>query len=401
MPCWEAWHVSDSEAFPQLRKLTIRDCPMLEGEMLEQAFLRVIASLSDVSKIHNLRVSEVPQRTYQIMLRYEDNLSIVGCESVVKSAFKATSIKYLTCLHEIQLSESWCSLSFPDNCLPKSLKKLTICRCRILEFPEQQQRKYNLVELKIERCYSWFSLSLDAFPNLKKLEIFFCPSLESVSMSKSPHLSLQSVTIIGCDNLVSFAGEGLAAPNLTHLELRRCNSLEALPSHMNSLLPSLHTFTILNCQEICRFPEGGWPPNLKELTIGKQWRSLSSMGNLDTFTHLTIYDDDDECTDLKSFPEAGSLPPLPSLTTLNLSSFKNLETLECNELLRLTSLQQLHIRWCNKLENMEGEKLPSSLLLLHIEGCKLLREKCKNKHQQIWPKIEHIPTIVVDRQQIV
>ncbi|XP_057744577.1 putative disease resistance RPP13-like protein 1 [Arachis stenosperma] len=48
---------------------------------------------------------------------------------------------------------------------------------------------------------------------------------------------------------------------------------------------------------------------------------------------------------------------------------------------------------CPKLENMAGEKLPSSLLQLQIKKCPLLAEHCKKKHEQIWPKISYIPTI--------
>ncbi|RYR24382.1 hypothetical protein Ahy_B02g057875 isoform H [Arachis hypogaea] len=46
---------------------------------------------------------------------------------------------------------------------------------------------------------------------------------------------------------------------------------------------------------------------------------------------------------------------------------------------------------------MAGEKLPCSLLLLQIKECRLLGEHCKKKHQQIWPKISHIPTIQIWR----
>ncbi|QHO51877.1 Putative disease resistance RPP13-like protein [Arachis hypogaea] len=190
--------------------------------------------------------------------------------------------------------------------------------------------------------------------------------------------------------------EGLAAPNLTHLNVSRCSKLEALPRHMNSLLPSLHSLDICACPNICMSPEGGLPPNLKELTAGgceKQVKDLSWMANLDALTHLRIYGLG--CENIKSYPEVGSLPHLPSLTTLKIWWFNNLETLECNELLRLTSLQQLHIEYCWNLENMAGEKLPPSLSLLQIKLCPFLGEHCKNKNQQIWPKISHIPTIQV------
>ncbi|RYQ88218.1 hypothetical protein Ahy_B09g095543 isoform K [Arachis hypogaea] len=183
--------------------------------------------------------------------------------------------------------------------------------------------------------------------------------------------------------------------NLQILKLYQCSELEALPCDMKSLLPSLQSLNIQRCPNICRLAEGGLPPNLKSLEVGiceEQMRDLSWMTNLHALTHLTI--SGYGCKNIKSYPEVGSLPYLPSLTTLKICFFDNLETLECNELLRLTSLQQLHIDWCPKLENMEGEKLPPSLLLLQLRWCGLLGEQCKNKHQLIWPKISNIPGCV-------
>ncbi|KAL4336389.1 hypothetical protein AHAS_Ahas12G0005300 [Arachis hypogaea] len=173
-----------------------------------------------------------------------------------------------------------------------------------------------------------------------------------------------------------------------------CDKLEALPRDMKSLLTSLQSLKIYGCPNICRLPKGGLPPNLKSLVVGigeQQTRDLSWMANLHALTHLEIYGE--YCDNIKSYPEVGSLPHLPSLTTLEILHFRKLETLECNELLRLTSLQQLHIYRCPKLENMEGEKLPPSLLLLEVFHCHLLEKHCKNKHQLIWHKISHIPSV--------
>ncbi|QHO22272.1 Putative disease resistance protein [Arachis hypogaea] len=294
-------------------------------------------------------------------------------------------------------------MSFLSDCFPKSLQKLKITGSRYLEFPEQQQQKYDLIELQIySSCDSLTSLSLDAFPNLKNLEIHWCENVESVSLSQPPHPALQYLSIIGCPKFVSFPGEGLAAPNLTRLHVERCSELKALPSDMSTLLPNLESLEMQNCQDICRFPEGGLPAKLKELHVKgcKHLRGLSWIGNLDSLTHLTI--DAFECESIiKSYPEVDSLPHLPSLITLEILWFVNLETLECNQLLCLTSLQRLRIKCCRKLENIAGEKLPSSLLRLEIEGCRLLAQRCKQKHEQIWPKISHIPTIQVDFLQIV
>ncbi|RYR75198.1 hypothetical protein Ahy_A02g009873 isoform C [Arachis hypogaea] len=164
--------------------------------------------------------------------------------------------------------------------------------------------KYDLVELLIHSCDSLTSLSLDVFPNLRNLEIYYCRNLESVSMSEAPHAALQCLSIRGCSKLVSFAGEGLAAPNLTHLQVAYCDKLEALPRDMKSLLPSLHTLEVYCCPNICRLAEGGLPPNLKSLDVGigeQQMRDLSWMPNLHALAHLII--NGLGCENIKSYPE--------------------------------------------------------------------------------------------------
>ncbi|XP_057744207.1 putative disease resistance protein At3g14460 [Arachis stenosperma] len=387
MPCWEEWHVPHPEAFPQLKILQIEGCPMFKGDMLNAILWR-----------RDCCLREDEEGRSDEMVGGGDALSI----NRGSPSFNASTINHLCCLQELLISGCPSIVSFPDNCLPKSLQKLKISSCPKFEFPEQQQRNYGLVELQIEEsCDPLSSLSLDVFPNLKNLEIEGCRNLESVSMSEAPHAALEEVIIRGCDKLVSFAGEGLAAPNLTHLEVTYCSKLEALPRDMKSLLPSLHSLQIYACPNICRLAEGGFPPNLKSLEVGgceEQLWDLSWIANFHALTHLRIYGLG--CENIKSYPEVGSLPHLPSLTTLQIWHFDNLETLECNELLRLTSLQQLHIKWCPKMENMEGEKLPPSLLRLEVYCCGLLEKHCKNKHQLIWPKISHIPTILVDFKHI-
>ncbi|QHO52017.1 Putative disease resistance RPP13-like protein [Arachis hypogaea] len=382
MSCWEEWHLPDSEAFPQLKSLQITDCRMLKEDMVNQVLMRIVFSSSDVSKVRQLEIREYHEGWGKHMRLDGDRLSISGFECVVEYAFKSRIIHHLTSLQEIQISRCSSVASLGGNCLSKSLQKLTISNCRELEFLQQQQ-KYDLVELHIvNSCDSLTSLSLDSFPNLENLEIRGCSNLESVSKSEPPHAALQHLTITSC-------------PNLTHFDVSYCDKLVALPRDMNTRLPNLHSLHIQGCPNICRLSGGGLPSNLKELRVGdceEQVRGLSWLGNLDNLTHLTI--SGIRCESIKSYPEVGSLPRLPSLTTLHISKFHNLETLECNELLRLTSLQQLHIHWCPNLENMAGEKLPSSLLLLKIERCPLLGERCK-KNQQIWPTISHIPAIEV------
>ncbi|XP_052113654.1 putative disease resistance protein At3g14460 [Arachis duranensis] len=382
MSCWEEWHLPDSEAFPQLKSLQIRHCRMLKGDMLNQVLMRIVSSSSDVSKVRQLEILEDGETWDKKMRLDGDMLSISGFECVVECAFKERIMHHLTSLQELHISLCLSVVSLGGNCLPKSLQKLTMYRCRQIELL-QQQDKYDLVDLQIEfSCDSLTSLSLDAFPKLKNLEIRECKNLESVSMSEPLHAALQYLSVTNCDKW------------------------EALPRG----IPNLEYLDIRGCPNICRLPEGGLPPNLKALRIGfceQQLRDLSWLGNLDNITYLTISGNGYKKDILESlkvaaspFPEEGWLPRLPSLAFLQISWFDNLHTLECSELLHLTSLQQLQIEYCLNLKIMEGEKLPPSLLLLRIHACRLLGEHCKNKHPQIWSKISHIPTIQVDGKQI-
>ncbi|XP_052113085.1 putative disease resistance protein At3g14460 isoform X2 [Arachis duranensis] len=283
MPCWEVWNLPDSETFRQLKSLQITDCPMLKGDMLHHVLMRIVSSSMDVSKVRKLEILQDDKERFQQMLLSGDTLLFSGSESMVESAFKAMiSINHISCLHEI-----------------------IIRRCRKLEFPQLQLQKYDLVELLIEEsCDSLTSLSLDVFPNLKNLQIKRCRNLESVSMSEAPHAALQRLSIYDCHKLVSFAGEGLAAPNLIHLQVAWCSKLEALPRDMNSLLPSLEFLDIRGCRNICRLAEGGLPPNLKSLEVGiceQQMRDPSWMPNLHALTHLRI--EGHYCDNIKSYPE--------------------------------------------------------------------------------------------------
>ncbi|XP_052113233.1 putative disease resistance protein At3g14460 [Arachis duranensis] len=311
MTCWEEWQLPDSEAFPQLKSLQIRGCRMLKGDMVSQVLMRIVSSSSDVSKVRQLKIQEYDEMWYGKMRLDGDRLSISGFECVVEYAFKARIIHHLTSLQEIKISECSSVVSLGGNCLPKSLQKLTILRCRHIKLLQQQQ-KYDLVDLRIDdSCDSLTSLSLDAFPNLQNLQIIGCSNLESVSMLEPPHAALQRLSINFCHKFVSFPEEGLATPNLTHLDVSRCWKLEALPRGMNTLLPNLESLNIAGCPNICRWPEGGLPANLKELSVGdceQQARGVSWLGNLDNLTHLTI--SGFGCQSIKSYPEEKSCLPL-------------------------------------------------------------------------------------------
>ena len=104
------------------------------------------------------------------------------------------------------------------------------------------------------------------------------------------------------------------------------------------------------------------------------------------------------CDGINTFPEEGLLPP--SLKTLCLLHFSSLKMLECKGFLHLTSLQELYIEDCEKLENITGERLPISLTKLRINGCSLLQKRCHKKDREIWPKICHVRGIQINDRWI-
>ncbi|CAI8591083.1 unnamed protein product [Vicia faba] len=82
------------------------------------------------------------------------------------------------------------------------------------------------------------------------------------------------------------------------------------------------------------------------------------------------------------------LPPLPTCGYMTVQ--------DCTGLLHLTSLQKLTIKYCPKLENIVGKRLPAALIELNISACPLLKEQYRVKY----PQTSHIPGIVVDEKWI-
>ncbi|XP_052113637.1 putative disease resistance protein At3g14460 [Arachis duranensis] len=160
-------------------------------------------------------------------------------------------------------------------------------------------------------------------------------------------------------------------PCLRYLDIKYCPSFVSL-STLVLAAPHLESLTISNCPEIDSFPEGGLPPSLTTLWIKncqKLARYITSNGlQCQGLACLILYSWDD----VKSFPREGCLPA--SHWSLYLGEFLTLETLDCGGLQHLTSLKELTIEYCLKLENITQEKLPSSITELHIKDSPLRRK---------------------------
>ncbi|KAH1068484.1 hypothetical protein GYH30_006162 [Glycine max] len=407
MPCWEVWSSFDSEAFPVLEILEIRDCPKLEGSLpnhlpaLKTLTIRncelLGSSLPTAPAIQSLGICESNKVALHAFPLLVETIEVEG-SPMVESMIEAITNIQPTCLWSLTLRDCSSAVSFPGGRLPESLKTLRIKDLKKLEFPTQH--KHELLEtLSIESsCDSLTSLPLVTFPNLRYLTIEKCENMEYLLVSEAESFkSLCYLLIYKCPNFVSFWREGLPAPNLIRFSVSGSDKLKSLPDEMSTLLPKLEDLTISNCPEIESFPKRGMPPNLRRVEIVNCEKLLSGLAwpSMGMLTDLSVWG---RCDGIKSFPKEGLLPP--SLTSLYLSGFLNLEMLDCTGLLHLTSLQYLTIWGCPLLENMVGERLPDSLIKLTIKSCALLKKRCRKKHPQIWPKICHIPGIQVDDRWI-
>ncbi|XP_050223699.1 putative disease resistance RPP13-like protein 1 [Mercurialis annua] len=337
---WREWNSYGVEAFPLLRKLSIRNCPNL------------VNTLS-----HSLPSLSI--------------LEIEGCHQLQASVPVAPAILSFSLTDETR--------NFWFRKLSSGSRRLKAERFHLYPLDSVLEQMGGLSaildEIEILNCHSFKCFPLELFPMLKTLSICGCPNIASLSTSKGPlknFTCLNSLVISNCPSLVSFPVGGLAAPNLTKLEFRDCSSLKSLPEHMHSLLPSLLDMRLSHCPELVSFPEGGLPLKLQILWIhhcnkiiaGRAEWGLQRLPSLSVFVFGTI-------EDVPAFPEEKLLPS--SLTSLTISSYKNLKSLDNEGLFSLMSLRELIIKNCPNLTELPGSiHFLHSLVKLVIFNCQEL-----------------------------
>ncbi|RYR70645.1 hypothetical protein Ahy_A02g004978 [Arachis hypogaea] len=385
MPCWKEWRSLEFNAFPRLRKLTIWGCPMLTGDLpnhlpsLKYLDIRNCEQLSSclprapaITKLcllhsNNVRILELPPLLHELLIKGKN---------LVEAVVPAIKNTQLSCLTSLSISDCSSHILFPLSSIPASVKKLRISSCRNLEFQiEGQHDSLHILEIT-NSCDLVTSFSLlDSFPNLVCADITDCEKMESVVVSCSLSC-LRSLYIYNCARLKSISTLWTAAPQLENL-------------------------TIMGCPEIDLSAIRDPQCSLRSLRIGYFEKLVSSAALMNLqfhgLTHLTI-EGECESVSVKSLPKEGWLPAC--LESLILNRIKSVETLECKGLVHLNSLRNLTIIECPKLENIEGEKLPASLIRLIIKESHLLGKRCEMKDLQVWPKISHIRGIQVNGRWI-
>ncbi|KAJ1402110.1 P-loop containing nucleoside triphosphate hydrolase [Sesbania bispinosa] len=212
MACWEVWCPFESDAFPKLKRLQIKDCPKLMGDLpTHLPALEVLgihgcqqlasSSLPRAPSILELEIIECNKLAVQELPLSLRDLKIKGrhdMESIFKAITQSTTLQFL------QIENCSSATSFPGNCLPTSLKELGIKNFRKLKFPKQNQ--HQLLELLNiwSSCDSLKSFPLESFPNLGDLIFCKCENLERLSVSESPLQNLRIFEVLNCPSFVSF-----------------------------------------------------------------------------------------------------------------------------------------------------------------------------------------------------
>ncbi|XP_007034356.2 PREDICTED: putative disease resistance RPP13-like protein 1 [Theobroma cacao] len=410
MPEWIEWFSLSEGAFTHLHELYLKDCPKLIKalpnhlpsltKLVIQDCGRLGGSLPRALSINELELVSSDVVQLEALPPGLRKLKIEGSD--IPDYILALMLQNCTCLEELSLSKCSSLKSLPQGCLPATLKKLSIRSCPGLEF--STILLYTSLEMLslVGSCHSLQSFPLGSFPKLNTVYIFYCQDIDSFTASDQTNqdlTSLKSMHIFRCPNLFSFPQGGLSAPNLTWLWFYECNNLKSLPENMHSLLPSLEGLCIYNCPEIKSFPEGGLPSKLKFLRIDAcdeliarrmEW-GLQRLPSLMSFNISTN-------ADIESFPDETLLPS--SLTSLSISILPNVKFLDYKGLQNLTSLRQLEMWYCPKLQFLPAEGIPFSLSFLHIVHCPLLSPHCQRESGKDWPKISHIPVIKIDNDVV-
>ncbi|KAF3961410.1 hypothetical protein CMV_013969 [Castanea mollissima] len=261
------------------------------------------------------------------------------------------------------------------------LKNLTICYCEQLKsapchFPSLE--KLDIFETN-STTFEKISSKLTTLTSLNILGISELASLPEQLLKNNS--SLMSLSIWGCDDLVSLSPHGDVwgfYTSLRSLYISNCKKLSYLPDGLHTLR-SLENFEVRNCPNLRSFPSiKGVALLLRTLAISCSDEVLPiGLQSCISLSSLEI----DECPNLISIP---NLQDLHSLSSLTITSCKRLmglpDGLDCLTRLKYLSIGELCILVQDRSE-WEKKKKESSplqeLQTIKIQGPLTKLEKLK------------------------
>ncbi|KAL4277937.1 hypothetical protein GQ457_03G034690 [Hibiscus cannabinus] len=313
--------------------------------------------------------------------------------------------------------ELWWSISGGKEF--KSLVKLTIRKCpRLMNMPQFQSVKHlelrNCQETLLRSVVNVSSLStlvIDVFTgqlllldnllqnnvNLMSLTISSCAKLRYIPPSLGNLISLKTLAIRWCEELVSVPLQLQNLSSLQSLEISECHSLSALPQSITGLI-SLKHLSIENCSNITLLPIGlQHLSSLEHLTImycpslvslPNEWQNLSILRSLCILS----------CPQLSFLPD--SILYVRTLQNLEIHGCPGLNALP-GWISNLSLLRSLAISDCPNITSLpDNLQCLSNLQRLSIQECPRLEEHYKKNTGHGWPKIAHIAHIYIGSPEI-
>ncbi|XP_071939517.1 putative disease resistance protein RGA3 [Coffea arabica] len=367
--------------FPVLHTVWITDCPQLatfpshfprleelEIDNTQNGSALMTCICSGVSTLTRLSVKSVNGLTKLPNMFFQNNpnlahLKLVNCGDLAQFSDFPFDVPQTL---EGPNCQSVLEHTGTDNNAPQhlvgleSLEKLTITECHSLEsisIPKGRRYLTALRQLSISRCDGLTHLSI---PQISESEWGSTTSRFS-SFGTCPPLPLEELYVYSCPNLISFPIDLTRTPSLSYLDISQCKKLTDLP---NGKLCSL---TSLRYLEIGPFSE-----TTAELH--------SFLVLFDALPPLHPYFPSLSYLHLRGWPHWESLPEqlqhLSALTTLGLYDF-GVKSLP-DWFGKLSSLEQLNLCNCEKLENLPSHQSMRSLTRLRelqIIMCPLLKER--------------------------
>ncbi|XP_031476370.1 disease resistance protein RPV1-like [Nymphaea colorata] len=246
------------------------------------------------------------------------HFSLLGCGSLKTLP---PEIWQLTSLEELDLSSCTEITALPSQMEdPKSLKPVLLGKLRVLNF----KSCHNLTI-----CPDFTSM-----PYIEKFDFSSCEKMSELH----PSIGLLE--------------------RLTHLPLRKCGSLKAVPQEIWQLT-SLEELDLSSCTEITTLPsQMEDPKSLEPVLLGKlkvvNFGDCSNLTGCPDFTSMPHL----EILDFRSCTKMSELDPsiglLESLTHLNLSGCESLKTLP-REIWQLTSLIRLDLSHCTEITTLPSQ----------------------------------------------
>ncbi|XP_027166540.1 putative disease resistance protein RGA3 [Coffea eugenioides] len=388
---WTEAEVHDRElmVFPVLETIEIEDClrlatfpshfPSLKKLHIGVSPLTVLPIQQGFTELPNVLFQNNPNLADLQLRRCHDLTQFLDFPSDVPQILEGPN------------SQTVLESSQPHTCIDnsatqrlvglESLEKLLVRSCHSLEsisIPKGDKYLTALRELEISYCPGLTHLSI---PQLSESERDSTPppSLSAAS-PPPPLLPLERLQVYCCPNLISFPIDLTRTPSLSYLDIAYCSKLTDLPKGKLCSLTSLRTLWIGPFSETTELhsflylfdalpPPHPYFPSLSEL-------------NLRGWSHW------------ESLPE--QLQGLSALTTLLLRGF-GVKSLP-DWFGKLSSLEQLRLWDCEKLENLPSHQSMRSLTrlrYLEIRGCPLLKERCKPESSSSSTTESNSDTVIV------